>query len=82
MFEILKARVNCDECGKEILLETEKDFDAFEETWFAGLVDEYCPECSELPEIKAEIEEERRITAPLVADEIPEVEFAEFISEA
>jgi phage FluMu protein Com len=83
MLEILTAYAVCDYCRTKIFLASGEDWLNYHRTWFEGVLDEYCPACRELPDIRALIAEETQITTSFRNEPTAEIEdeYPEFIYE-
>ena len=80
MIQILTANIICDNCQTQIFISTDADWVKYRATWFEGILDEYCPTCSQLSDVKAQIEEELRITTNFRNEPEGIYEFPEYIS--
>ncbi len=80
MIEFLTAWVICDYCRTRVYLGKPQDWEEYAETWCCGILDEYCPACKNLPEIRAEIDEEARLIGSFRDEPEEEFEFPEYIS--
>lgn len=79
---MILASVNvyqCDNCPKTIAVKSDAEFEAFEATWFVGLLHDFCPACRYTVAVQARILEDEQTTLRLArmnADEEKKTEYA------